>query len=882
MPRRVTSALSVLAFLSAWAALGLAQDDPEKVQPAQPAVLDLLLPAGATVSVDDKDLGDTRSVTIDDVKPTEYRRVKVAVKYPDGSQDERLVDVAAGQRVAVPMPLPGPDKLTAVAAQMLTPVQAAALSRDGRHIAVGMETVVVLWDTAAGRPVRTLAGHQKMVLSVAFSPDGKQVLTGSADAAAVLWDTNTGRQIRTFKGHKGAITSVAFSPDGKQVLTGSADRTAILWKAESGEPIHTLQGHTREIMAVAYSPDGAALATASADRSAALWEAATGKQTFVLRGHREEVACIAFSPDGRQAATGSYDDSAILWDATTGKRVRTAARHGNDIYSITFTPDGRRVVTGEREELVMAWDLATGQKVRTFPGHTAAIVSTAVSPDGRRLLTGSRDGTARLWDLATGQEVLTLTTDPTRKSWAAAAPDGLFDATGTGRQLLGFRFTKTSAGNVDQFFDEYYRPGLLAEVFQGRWPMAQKPLGRSKPPRLKIVSPKARVAPLPEMAFTVDVSDQGGGASPLIVENNGVRIDTPTRSEPAPDPQSTRTSFTLPLAPGPNKVRIKAASADGSWEAVTTDFELTYPRAPEHNTRMYVVAVGVSSYAEKRLNLGYPAKDAQAVAELLRRRNGKIHDRVDVIPLFDGEATKAIIEDTVRDVAELTRPQDTLVVLLCGHGAMLGGRLYFAPHDLRVGEDRPEDALRARGLAVDDLAGAMAAARALKRVLIVDTAASGVAFGGALQGRSEFGLRGALERLSRSKGIHTLAAVAVTDKAVECEQLGHGVICSALTAAAKGLEGGPLDAKPMESAGPAGAIDVADWFLAAAEQAGTLMEKYAGAPPDVYSGTPSRGFALLMPDKERPPFHGPRGSSFPRLFRNCGVVTIDSTRLPNA
>jgi dipeptidyl aminopeptidase/acylaminoacyl peptidase len=843
------NAILVLAFLSTCAALGLAQDDPQQAQPTQPAVLDLLLPAGARVTVDEKDLGDTRTVTIDDVKPTEYRRVKVTVKYADGSQDERLVDVAAGQQIAVPMPLPGPEQLITVAAPMLTPVQAAALSRDGRYIAVGMEAVVVLWDTTVGRPVRTLVGHQKSITSVAFSPDSKQLVSGSADTTAILWDPNTGSPIRTFKGHKGAITAVAFNPDGQQILTGSTDRTAILWKTDTGEPIHTLQGHSREIMAVAYSQDGNTLATSSADRSAALWEAATGKQTFLLRGHREEVACIALSPDGRQAAMGSYDDSASLWDATTGRRIRLVARHFNDIYSIAFTPDGRRVITGEREELVKVSDVATGQSVWTLPGHSAAIVSISTRPDGRMFLTGSRDGTAKLWDLATGREVLSLTTDPTRKDWAVAAPDGLFDAAGSGRQMLQFRATKNHLGTIDQFFTEYYRPGLLAEVFQGRWPMAQKPLGRNKPPRLKIVAPRPRVEPTREMTFTVDVSDQGGGVSPLVVENNGIRVAVPTRSEPAPDQQSMRTSFTLPLTPGVNKIRVKAASADRSWETATEEFELNFPRAPEHKTRMYVVAVGVSSYADKRLNLDYPAKDAQALAALLQRRSGKIHDRVDVIPLYDRDATKAILEDTIRDVAELTRPQDTFVVLLCGQGVMLGNRLYFAPHDLRVGEDRPEKALQTRGIAVGDVAEVMGTAQALKRVLIVDAAASGGTFSGALQGRTEFGLRGALERLSRSQGIYTLAAVAATDKAVECKQLGHGVLSHALLTAAKGLDGSLQAGKPLEFLAPTGAIDVANWFLIAAEQASTLMEKYTGASSDVYYSTPAKGFAIVMPDK---------------------------------
>jgi uncharacterized caspase-like protein len=289
---------------------------------------------------------------------------------------------------------------------------------------------------------------------------------------------------------------------------------------------------------------------------------------------------------------------------------------------------------------------------------------------------------------------------------------------------------------------------------------------------------------------------------------------------------------------------VKAASADGSWEATSADVELTGPRSPEQRTRMYVVAVGVSSYAEKGLNLGYPAEDARALGELLRLRRGKFYDRVDVVPLLDRDATKSIIEDTVRDVAELTRPQDTLVVLLCGHGALLGDKLYFAPHDLRVGNDRPEDALRVGGLAAEDVATAMGTAAALRRVLVVDAGASGVAFGGALKGRSEFGLRGAVERLSRSQSIYTVAAAAATGRAVEHAELGHGALSYALLAGAKGVEGGPLKG---QSVGPTdgGAVDVTDWLNFAAEHAGPLAGQLAGAPQDVHASSPAKGFPIL-------------------------------------
>lgn len=837
MPHRVTAALVAIVGLS----LAPAQEKPEPFGP--PAVLELLLPAGATVTADGKELADPRLVTLDDLKPSEVRRIKLAVKFPDGTTDERTVDVSAGRRLPIAVHPPGPDKVSVVAVQSLSPVTAAAMSGDARFIAAAVDgKSLVIWDTAVGRPVRTLLGHHKTIHSLAFSPDGKHLLSGSADTTAIVWDPATGEQVRTLRGHTGPVRSVAFSPDGTRILTGSEDRSAILWNAATGEQLQQLKGHTREVMAVAFSPDGTRLATSSGDRSAALWGAESGKRFFYLQGHREDCSCVAFSPDGSKVVTGSYDDTAVLWDAASGTRIRLVSRHGTDVYSVAFTPDGRRVITGERQDLIQLSDPATGTTVRQFIGHTADVHSLSVSPDGRVFLSGSKDGSARLWDLATGRELLTLTCDASRRSWAVASPEGLFDATEPGRRQLGFRYPKPPSPEIDRFFAEGFRPGLLTEVVRRQWPAPEKPLGRSKPPLVKFAAPKARVSHAPDAAVAVDVTDQGGGISPLVVEVNGARVTVPTKSEPAPGGKATRVSFTVSLAPGANQLRVRAAGADGSWES-RADLEVTHPRASGHKGRMYVVAVGVGDYAEKGLRLAYPAGDAAAVAELLRARGGKLHDRADVIPLLDAEATRAAIEDAVRDVAELTRPQDTLVVILCGHGAFLGDRLHFAPHDLRVGSDRPAEALRARGLVVDELAAAMTTARALKRVLIVDTASSGFAFGGAEKDRSEIRLRGAVDRLARSHGVHLLVATGYTNRAVEFPELGHGALSYALLAAA-GIDHGPLKDRPMESA--AGEADVMDWFHFAAGQAGPLLEKLAGSPQGVQSSTQAKAFPILV------------------------------------
>ena len=769
-------------------------------QPPPTATLELVLPVGATASADGRAVENPKAVTVHDFKKDEIRRVKVAVTFADGTADERQVDVAAGQRLRVAVPQPGPEKAAVIGSHPLVPINAAAVSADGRHIALGLDArTVVLWDTAAGRPVRSLAGHQKPVLAVAFSPDGQKLISGSADTTVVLWEVETGKQLRTYKGHAGPVVSLAFAPDGKRFLSGSPDGLAIHWEIDTGEQVHKFKG--RDILGVAYSPDGNTLATASVNATATLWDATTGRQNFVLRGHREDVNCVAFSPDGKRVATGSSDDTGVVWDVTAGTRITRTARHTNNIHSAAFTPDGRRVITGEREELVIMSDAATGAPARTFVGHSAEIFSIVPSPDGKTMITGSRDGTARVWDLTTGRELLTLTTDGTGKSWAAVSPDGLLDGSEGGRKSLGYRFPKGGFGDVDQFFAEGFRPGLLAEVWRGERPFPAKPLGRSKPPLVKLAPPKGRATSDPTATLTADITDQGGGVGTVVVENNGVRVGVPTRAEPGPKANVTRVTFTVPLAPGANRVGVRAATADGSRESPAAELELSLPTVPGQRGRLYVVAVGVSD----------AVKEARRIAELLRDRGGKLFDRVDVIPVSDKEATKAAIEDTVKDVAELSRPQDTIVVLLFGRGGTVGQKAYYAPHDVPTADTLPKGCVP-----VDEIAAVLGTARALNRVLVADTAA----FGLEPNGRTEFDLPGTVERWGRAFGVHSLIAIGSPTP----------TLAKALTNAA------------------GEASDVTDWLRSAADRAAQSGGKVS-ARRDVYAATKTRGFPILSPGK---------------------------------
>ncbi|WP_344247601.1 protein kinase domain-containing protein [Actinocorallia libanotica] len=318
---------------------------------------------------------------------------------------------AAGAVTAVPIYLRTPDP------DLVHPneVTSVAFSPDGKTLATGSsDGKVWLWGVATRTPIgKPLTAHTSWITSVAFSPDGKTLATGSNDETVRLWGVATRTPIgKPLTAHTSWITSVAFSPDGKTLATGSNDETVRLWGVATRTPIgKPLTAHTGKVTSVAFSPDGKTLATGSLDGKVWLWNVSTrtpiGKP---LTAHTSWITSVAFSPDGKTLATGiwsitgvtgNWDSKVRLWDVSTRTPIgKPFTGHIHEITSVAFSPDGKTLATSGWASTIWLWDMTTHNHIRRpLTGHTSRVTSVAFSPDGKILATGSNDKRVRLWEL---------------------------------------------------------------------------------------------------------------------------------------------------------------------------------------------------------------------------------------------------------------------------------------------------------------------------------------------------------------------------------------------------------------------------------------------------------------------------------------------------
>jgi RNA polymerase sigma factor (sigma-70 family) len=373
----------------------------------------------------------------------------------------------------------------------------AAFTRDSKHVAVGLGTVVRQWEVATGKEVGLAAGHSSTVANLALAPDGKTVISRGQDhtvriwdlasasqqqqfavPAAMhaafsadgqflalgnsgtlhVWDARAGKEIKQWKGHDKGLVGLALSSDGKMLASRSRDRTIRLWEARTGKELHNIAdpvdagganpggafgaaNFDSNDLSLLFAPDGAILAALPTggpsgyyfpqrptpkDNTIRLWDVATGKMIRRFDENKSFMITSAYSPDGRTIATANSNNTISLWEVITGKeRLQFKTDTTRHIHALAFSADGKFLVGGGPDATVRFWDAVTGKELAQRKGHQSGIVSIVLSDDGKTLVSGSVDTTALVYDVPpldlTSLKPMTLDGKQTEALWADLA-----------------------------------------------------------------------------------------------------------------------------------------------------------------------------------------------------------------------------------------------------------------------------------------------------------------------------------------------------------------------------------------------------------------------------------------------------------------------------
>ncbi|HEY7350833.1 MAG TPA: serine/threonine-protein kinase [Ktedonobacterales bacterium] len=251
---------------------------------------------------------------------------------------------------------------------------------------------------APGTTLLIYRGHTNTVTSLAWSPKGKHLASGSWDATVQVWDIATGSRIVKYQGHTSRVTAVSWSLDKKHLASGSDDGLVQVWDAVSGQTLHTYRGHTRAITALAWSLDGTYLASAGADQTVHLWKPTSQRKPLIYKGHHAIVEIILWSADRKRITTVGRDQTVQNWDAASGGNVFMSPHNPDAPARATaWSPDGKMLASGSEDGRVTMRAAISNMLLFTYREHTQKVLVVGWSPDGACVASGSADQTVHVW-----------------------------------------------------------------------------------------------------------------------------------------------------------------------------------------------------------------------------------------------------------------------------------------------------------------------------------------------------------------------------------------------------------------------------------------------------------------------------------------------------
>lgn len=310
-------------------------------------------------------------------------------------------------------------------------ITSIAYSSNGRFLISGSnDTTIKVWDVATGALIRTLSGHIDTVSTVAWIPNSMNIVSGSWDSTIKIWDATTGLCSVSINASTGFIHTISVSPDGKYILSADADYNLSMWDSSNLKNIRITPLESN-IFALAYSPDGKTIAAAHDDGTVTIRNAQTHALQKTLKGHTEAVYSIAFSPDTTTLVTGSYDTTVKIWNTKSSKCIHTLKGHESWVNAVAFSMDGTIVASGSADSTIKIWNVADGRLRLNIPTYDTLTKSIVFSKVSNELTAGGTNRNVNVYTTLNGKIIRTFTGYTQRLSNAEFSPEGNAMLTGS-------------------------------------------------------------------------------------------------------------------------------------------------------------------------------------------------------------------------------------------------------------------------------------------------------------------------------------------------------------------------------------------------------------------------------------------------------------------
>lgn len=354
----------------------------------------------------------------------------------------------------------------------LAPVAALAFSPDNKLLAAGSYGQVAIWDLTIGKPAKVLHNVLGAVNDLRFSPDGKILAVAGGQPAGKgdlrLYQASDWKLLGVLRGHDDVVFSVSFSPDGKKLASASFDHTLGLWDVEKLQLLKAYKAHSDFVYAIAFAPSGTHVFSASKDRTVQMTDLATGKSTFTFSGMEQDVMAVAVSPDGKSVVSSGFEPGIYWWNPQTGERFKVQGGHGVAVHDLAFSRDGKKLVSAGADRTVRVWDGQTGAVAKIINAGSIAYAA-AISANNKLVAAGCYDGITRVYDEATGRQLASFVAirgEGEDSEWLAVTPEGF--TAGSDKLVAQARARMgNQEANAGPLWLTLRRPELVAKALRG-------------------------------------------------------------------------------------------------------------------------------------------------------------------------------------------------------------------------------------------------------------------------------------------------------------------------------------------------------------------------------------------------------------------------------